>query len=421
MKWRLLTAMLSITTVTAFAGAISGTLAWYEYSTRAALSYEGTSVFNTEQLQIGLKTSYDVKLVDRLVFESNTHGTNTSSIQSYILKVDETSAFSEIVDVDENSDGVFDTTYWFVRPGQALKPEVIANYLGKTNSNYDPILGSNVLCPVTSKAHGLDDEITTLYKNPYAGENSFPLATGYEYSKVSFAFRVLSTSNSSFLPNQDVWLKDAYCKANNDTSDAIRLYMEGDRKTSTGREETHTLFNPSSDEDSFDVVAGLLDLNKDGYYDYTGSLFDKNKRTELIYGIDNQTIDSSLLHRFTSNDYENVNSWEYNNINQYEDIDENSEFNTFYARHDIGTSGFVDYTGLDLPKAYYSGKNSIYPIDDHGILSGGKILTSTSNDDLAIASLDMTIFLEGWNHSVIDQTIGYYYNLGLTFQINKVE
>ena len=38
-----------------FTGVISGTTAWYAYATRASLSYGGTSVSNTEQLQIGLK------------------------------------------------------------------------------------------------------------------------------------------------------------------------------------------------------------------------------------------------------------------------------------------------------------------------------------------------------------------------------
>ena len=35
-----------------FTGVISGTTAWYAYATRASLSYGGTSVSNTEQLQI---------------------------------------------------------------------------------------------------------------------------------------------------------------------------------------------------------------------------------------------------------------------------------------------------------------------------------------------------------------------------------
>ena len=420
MKWRILTAMLSITTVTAFAGAISGTLAWYEYSTRASLSYEGTSVYNTEQLQIGVSTSASINLVERTLFE--TSAASSDSIQAYTLIDGQTSSFSEYVDVDEDADGTMDTTYWFVAPGQAMKPEVIANYLDKTNSNYDSILGANVLCPITTKAHTLDDQITNYYRNPVAYKNEFADADGSEYSQVKFAFRVLNSSDNSFIKSQDIWLKDAYCQANDGTTDALRLYMEGERKGANDtRETTYTLFNPNSTSDSYDVVAGMLDLSGDGYYDYVGSMFDKSQRTELIYGIDNDSIDTSLVHTFTTSDYDGVNAYEYNNINDYADVDENTEFNTFYAQHEVGTKGYVNYDNIDLPKAYYSGTNSIYPVDDHGTLSGGRVLTSTSNDDLAIATLDMTIFLEGWNHCIIDQTIGYYYNLGLTFQINRVE
>ncbi len=129
----------------------------------------------------------------------------------------------------------------------------------------------------------------------------------------------------------------------------------------------------------------------------------------------------SLTPMVKASDYDGVNSWEYDNINGFENVTETTEKNSFYASHKIGNEGFVDYSTLNLPEAYYSGQSAIYPTDDHGSLSGGKVLTSTSNDDLAIAELSTLIYLEGWNHSIIDKNIGYYYNLGLTFQINRVE
>ena len=44
----------ALTTFLAFVGTTTGTLAWYAYSTRVSLSYTGTSVSATEQLQIGI-------------------------------------------------------------------------------------------------------------------------------------------------------------------------------------------------------------------------------------------------------------------------------------------------------------------------------------------------------------------------------
>ena len=46
---------ISLLTFATFVGSISGSLAWWAYSTRAAVSYQGTSVSTSEQLQIGLK------------------------------------------------------------------------------------------------------------------------------------------------------------------------------------------------------------------------------------------------------------------------------------------------------------------------------------------------------------------------------
>lgn len=418
MKWRILTAMLSITTVTAFAGAISGTLAWYEYSTRASLSYEGTSVYNTEQLQIGLITDASINLADRTLFE--TSADDSASAKSYTLKEGQTSSFSEFIDIDNDGNGTMDRTYWFVNPGAPLTPEIIGNYLYKTGHSTSTTF--NYMQPVTTKEHALDTQIdaSDFYRTPRFNDNNQSAAEETDYSKIDFAFRVLGSASNTYIKNQDIWLKDAYCQTTGDATDALRVYMEGERKTDSGTETTYTLFNPNYDGNSgSDTVAGVLDLNGDGYYDWSGNYFGNGK--ELIYGIDNSSIDSSNYHTFTSSDYDGVNSWEYDNINGFENVTETTEKNSFYASHKIGNEGFVDYSTLNLPEAYYSGHSAIYPTDDHGSLSGGKVLTSTSNDDLAIAELSTLIYLEGWNHSIIDKNIGYYYNLGLTFQINRVE
>ena len=54
---------LGIATFASLVGTVSGTLAWYSYSTRATLSYSGTSVSNTVQLQIGIASPTQVMSV----------------------------------------------------------------------------------------------------------------------------------------------------------------------------------------------------------------------------------------------------------------------------------------------------------------------------------------------------------------------
>ena len=51
---KLLFGFLGLATLASLVGSISGTLAWYAYSTRASISYSGTSIDRTAQLQIGV-------------------------------------------------------------------------------------------------------------------------------------------------------------------------------------------------------------------------------------------------------------------------------------------------------------------------------------------------------------------------------
>ena len=45
---------LGLATFASLVGTVSGTLAWYSYTTRVTVSYSGTSIENTVQLQIGI-------------------------------------------------------------------------------------------------------------------------------------------------------------------------------------------------------------------------------------------------------------------------------------------------------------------------------------------------------------------------------
>ena len=61
---RALISFMSIGLVAAFAGTISGSIAWYAYSTRVAITYSGTSVAESIQLQIGLVSEQDFTVDD---------------------------------------------------------------------------------------------------------------------------------------------------------------------------------------------------------------------------------------------------------------------------------------------------------------------------------------------------------------------
>ena len=60
---------------------------------------------------------------------------------------------------------------------------------------------------------------------------------------------------------------------------------------------------------------------------------------------------------------------------------------------------------------------TVNPTNGHFI--NGKPIAVT-DDTTKIGYSTLTIYLEGWDHSVIDQSIGYQFNLGITFEIDRV-
>lgn len=410
MKWRTWAAILSATTFIAFAGALTGTLAWYAYATRASVSLDGTSVYSTEQLQMGLKTSKSISLVDD--FSSRYEETGSSGqTRFYSLKKDDDASYSEVVETN-------DSLYWFTQPGSGLTSADIGNYINRVSS-YSAY--TNTLIPVTTRAYEKGDGLN-LYRSPARGEDFRGVAEEYSYSKISFAFRVVTTSKE-YVKNQGIWLVDAKESVSSSAGDSLRLFFEGERRIKQDdesyiSEESKVLFNPNAKNDGTTTVAGLLDLDNDGYYDFDQIDYSTATGREYIYGLgyENQPENTQSV-------FENDVFGKESDINHYygEDVAEDKkEKNTFFAAHKEGNRGYESLDSYDLPKQHYQGQESVYPQDKSGVLTQGTVLTSTSGDDLAIASLDMTLFMEGWDHSVIDKNIDYQFQLGLTFQVNKV-
>ena len=74
---------------------------------------------------------------------------------------------------------------------------------------------------------------------------------------------------------------------------------------------------------------------------------------------------------------------------------------TFSAKHKAGTYGFTSLDGFVAKTAKYKTLSQIKPEkSETGVLSGGEVLTTTSNNNFAIAKLSMTIYIEGWLHSI---------------------
>ena len=361
-----------------FAGAISGTVAWYASSTRVTMSYQGTSVAQSEQLQIGLVSDVDFTQ-------------DVRDAQDHIINLGLT---------HEEIDG--EDIYW-AKAGSGLNAIAIQAYLARHG------YATTELSPVSSYAYANGDDLA-LKKAPMAYSTDIFDASTSVYCKMDFVFRVIHTgvTGNVYAKNENIWITDALATTGGDASHqiykALRLHFDG---------ATKLILNPGvgKEADAGNTkVAGPLDLNCDGFYDYDAN-------GEILYG------------RYTKNPGHpagNPSSFasdtELDDVNNYVTA-ERTAASTFYAKHKGETSGYTksDFATYITPNlAHYETLKSIKPTDNGaGYLSGGTPLAVTANNDAALAHLTMTVYLEGWDHAVIDDEISHKFNLGLQFQINR--
>ena len=155
--------VLALSSVASLVGSISGTIAWYAYSTRALVSYTGTSVQSTTQLQIGIKSNTEVDFT-----------TNAELIEH--IKFND----------DPNH-------YYFMKVGSGGLPATIINdYLSAKG------YATNVLEPLSSYAYNTGEDINLrnrpVTNNPSATKTA---AEKTKYCEIPFVFRVLSANTQS--------------------------------------------------------------------------------------------------------------------------------------------------------------------------------------------------------------------------------
>ena len=386
-------AVLGFSTVASLVGSISGTIAWYAYSTRALVSYTGTSAQSSAQLQIGLKVPERVQLLD------------------------EDPLLDEVI--EEN--GYF---YYFTHLGSGGMPSSVINkYLGGSG------FASTTLEPVSTYSYD-GSEPFKLKNCPTTNEpNERSDAPTSKYVKIPFAFRVFATgvngqSNMTSIANKEVYLSNAIAQVSREElgiGKAIRLFVD--------REGTLTdyIFNPNASIDGATKTAGVLDLSGNGYYDYD------NKPS-------NQ--DTTYLKEFIYGDYTFKDPYGWNNgfVDQgdadsaYHDINETGidleedgfSGTTFTAKHRRGIK-HLDFSNgkklgdyINYGAASYLGTGSVFPTKTNGVLSGNNYVCKTAESEVSeknIGSFDLTVYIEGWDHATINQHGNEYFNLGLTFEI----
>ena len=237
------------------------------------------------------------------------------------------------------------------------------------------------------------------------------------YSDLKFVFRVPKNSYSNvteYLPNYEVWLTDATSKRSTaqdgDVFKSLRVYVDR-----LGSYTSDFILNPNATVAGETKVGGLLDLGKDGKYDHDSS------NNEIIYGEYDETIaPSKILPNFQGipGDEDPI------------DVNESGStvFDSFTARHAEGVNYYTkeNLAECGIKTAQYLSLGDIAP--ERNAITGDmsnpsdKVTSICKTDatDNYLARVNMTIYLEGWDFSVVDEEIGHLFDIGLTFEINKV-
>jgi len=360
--------LLSLASVTSLAliGSTMGTLSWYAYSTHTLLSYTGTSVRKSVLLNLGI--------VD------NNHYISDSTIEDQHLVRE---------DIDDNS------IVW-TTSSSGLTSEVIGEYLLASPYAY------NMLSPVTSNERAINaTSDLVLYESPEFGKTAINnTADTKDYVKIPFAFKIMN-NDSELVADQKIWLTDVDVQTSGaHLNDAVRVFVSNSQEKFLLKPNDNALVTSAT------KVGGLLDLNGDKIYDYN---IDDNNH-EYIYG--HYTGTPSFSANPQGADY-------YDNVNhtQYE------EDSTFYAQRGKDAS-LLNTSSVTFLEAHYQTFGTVKPkvsgdgtfYSDGGI---GKPIAYTDSED-AVGYAEFTIYIEGWDHAIVNEAAGYSFNLGLQFEINKI-
>lgn len=377
-----------------FAGTISGSLAWWAYSTRASIGFQGTSVASSEQLQVGIKTEIDMRSLG-------------------MAKVE--------IEDDPETQQDESATYYFCDAGTGLQAEAISYYL-----RAEHIYSADELIPITSGAYATGDTLSLKSSLVSGVPYNSQTAESGKYVYIPLAFRIMRyDANNQLQPvlGENIWLSETVVEASTVYDGlvykAIRMYTEGYEATTVNDEKVLSpvkrLINPSSTEENIGetAVAGILDLSGNGYYDTNISA---GKEYTLVYGQtknDTQPV-SSFVQEETETDLENFNEIEFISPQQA------TEASTFYAKYGEGVWHPTNKTAIKAEVQQYDTLSTVKATDTNsGILTGGKPLCATDLKT-GVADLDLTVWLEGWDHNVIDKENRHHFNLGLQFMISRL-
>ena len=372
---------MGLNTALAVLGSTAATLAWYANSTMAKVSYMGTSISNSGRFILGL--------VD------NSGLFTDEDLDNYNCERESGAT------VDGN------TIIW--SKSSLVFSDFLAAYLTKYHYSV------NLLSPVTSKStvtQDANDDIV-LYKAPETGQiHTDEVAEQRSYLRFRFAFKVVNTDGSK-QADEKIWLTGSAIETDHDhAEESIRLFVNNDHEQYILKPMDNSATSGTT------TVGGFLNLDgSDDVYD-----FDRTTGKEFIYG-----------------EYDTTGGFEpiFESTDKYKDdagFDENALYNennlesvfttgpsTFYAKHNKECHPISNLAELKsrFKTVSHETSRTIAPTITESGYTGGKPIAYTDSAS-SIGYSTITIYAEGWDHSLTDEIIGVQFNLGLTFETNRI-
>ena len=373
-KFSISLTLMTVTTAVSLLATTVGSLAWYAYSRSVTFSFIGTSVAKSALLSVGLVDDHNY------------------------LSDQDLEEFGLVRETHDNH------SICFTSSKNGFSVLAIRKYLFNSPNAVDKLF------PLTTQSRALNDESELeLYKNPEYGETSLSVrADPSEYVVLPFAFKIID-EESEYVADKKVWLTEAVCQAEEGIHDSLRIYVEGT--------DRNFLMRPAdaSTNSGFTFVGGVLDLDGDGTYDYSKSNF-----KEYVYGqFEDEVSHSASKYGIPKEDAPLA------NVNNVSDPNTPS---TFLAKHNevayiAQYSADPTDSGVHPLKAEFETFGTVKPsVRENGeyYIGDTGIPLASTNSGSKIGYTTMTIFIEGWDHSVVDKAAGYQFNLGLRFEIDRL-
>lgn len=374
---------MSTLAVLSLIGSVTATLSWYTYKTKIPFSFHGTTLSSNKQLQVGILTDLDL---------------SSLGLTSEYINPEDIPEVEPVV--EEGVDTASGKKIAWGQPGEGLTTEQIDAYLEANG------YASTLLSPVTTRRYKTNqNEGITIYGSPYEyrPNNIFP-AEIEKYSRIPLCFRVINSFDGSYCKDREVWISDATVTGGQNegfsVAEGVRTYFNSS--------EGNFILNPSATEGGFTKVGGLLDLNMNGYYDNQFLEDNPDRIEEIIYG-DYEKLDGPEFVYFDE-DSDNIDLNETGKDKPY----------IFYSRHQGGVYGLNDYSSIEVQTAQYESLATIAPVanEEKGAYEGGLPVCKTGDDYIGYS--EMYIWIEGWDRTVVNQVWSLTFDLGITFEINKI-